>query len=652
MRAASAPFGTSWRANVPDAEPRDGDRLPYLIAACVVATTAFWAYTRTLLPGVDLGDTGGLQAAAVWRETSAREAYPLYYALAELFAGVLGAADPARGLNLFSAVCGGAATGLLTYITGRLVRSAPAGAAAGLMLAFSHTFWTQAIIAEVYTLHLTMVSICLAALAAYARRPTNRQLTIVLAAYALSFGNHHSMILFLIPFAVFVLYAHPRPRELFRPGIAGLALLAAAGGASVYAGNFLSVWGSIDAAPSWIERLAAFWFDTTKADWRETMILGIPRGRLSDRVAMWWWDAGQQFGVAGLALAAIGTLRLWFSARPWAVLVILSYAICTAFALGYNVGDAHVFFLPGHLLTAFAIGAAAAPFRHSKAPFVLASLTLLYGGWRAWDTWPVVDRQDDRRAEQLVARIARGVTDQRAILLAQLDWQSENAFLYATRHDRRDLAWTRLPDVMNHLPFLVSDNHAIGRDVVLTSQAAEAIVAAYGPLFPIVADDPVPVLSIAEVASRLPRGTPYVMTLLTPVPGDRIDSAELDATIGALTGNQIQQRATGAYRMWAGVVGEPPAEYRATPRPFHETVTLLGDTFSVRMEAWLPADTFRRAGFGRVLRGRQPVLTIERGLSLVWFPAGGSPVTVYAAGLYAITPRFRIPAATEGFARR
>ena len=49
------------------------------------ATLAFALYTPTLLPGVDLGDTGGFQAAVLWPETSARQAYPLYYALARPF---------------------------------------------------------------------------------------------------------------------------------------------------------------------------------------------------------------------------------------------------------------------------------------------------------------------------------------------------------------------------------------------------------------------------------------------------------------------------------------------------------------------------------------------------------------------------------------
>ena len=50
-----------------------------------------------------------------------------------------------------------------------------------------------------------------------------------------------------------------------------------------------------------------------------------------------------------------------------------------------------------------------------------------------------------------------------------------------------------------------------------------------------------------------------------------------------------------------------------------------------------------RAGFGHVLRGREHVLTIERGVSLVWFDRDGSPEVAYAAGLYAPQARLRIP---------
>jgi hypothetical protein len=130
--------------------------------------------------------------------------------------------------------------------------------------------------------------------------------------------------------------------------------------------------------------------------------------------------------------------------------------------------------------------------------------------------------------------------------------------------------------------------------------------------------------------------------------GETDDVPALDAARRALTGSSTG--ALAPFAVWAGVVGEPPAFQRMSPRPFRAEVRLVGDRFTIALESWLPFDTFRRAGFGRVLRGREPVLTIERGASLVWFREDGSSATVYGAGLYAPQHRFRIPRSAEQFA--
>ena len=127
-------FAPSWPENVPATEVAERRSLPLVVAACLVATIAFWAYTRTLLPGVDLGDTGGFQAAVLWPEVSARRAYPLYYTLATPFIRAVSEGNPARGLNLFSAIWAAIAVGLLTLVCGRLTKSALAGAASGRLL--------------------------------------------------------------------------------------------------------------------------------------------------------------------------------------------------------------------------------------------------------------------------------------------------------------------------------------------------------------------------------------------------------------------------------------------------------------------------------------------------------------------------------------
>ncbi len=407
-----------------------------IVVASMVATLAFWAYTRTLLPGVDAGDTGGFQAAVLWPQVSARQAYPLYYNLARPFVSAAAPADPARALNLFSAIWGAAAVGLAVYVGAAITGSLTSGAVAGGLLAFSYTFWTQAIIAEVYTLHLALIGLCLCLLGAYAAKPTLLRLAAFFITYAVGFGNHFSMILLLVPFAVFLLQTTPEPANLLRSRVVAMALAAIGIGAVQYLPNLMAVWAAYDAPAGWTNRASAFWFDTTKQDWRDTMVFGIQASQLSDRLAMWWFDARQQFGAAGLALAAVGIVGLWRMSRPWAVLIAAALAINAAFAFTYNVGDTHVFFLPGHYMTALLAGEASAwcmRLRSTTVRAIVATAALLYVGWRGWSTWPAVDRHSDRRAEQVIARLSFGIDEQNALLVSEMNWQLENVLLYTQR---------------------------------------------------------------------------------------------------------------------------------------------------------------------------------------------------------------------------
>ena len=98
-----------------------------------------------------------------------RQAYPLYYALGNL-ALVLTGSEPARAMNLASAIAGAFAVAIFVWVAADLTGSLAAAAAAGLWLAASYTFWTQAIIAEVYTLHLALVGLVLASVCWWDRR--------------------------------------------------------------------------------------------------------------------------------------------------------------------------------------------------------------------------------------------------------------------------------------------------------------------------------------------------------------------------------------------------------------------------------------------------------------------------------------------------
>lgn len=641
-----------------------GSGLATLIVAVVVATSAFVVYTRTLLPGPDLGDTASFQAAVLWPGHTARDAYPLYYATAAPIVSRVSPGNPARGLNLVSAIWAALAVGLVAWLAAAITRVPAAGVVSGLLLAFSYTFWTQAVIAEVYTLHLALVGGSLVALHAYSRAPTRRRLLVFCAVYALAFGNHLSMILWIVPFALFVLHAHPRPAELLRPGVLLAAASIAAAGALQYLPGAATTWAAMGPGEPWTERTIAIWTDITKADWRETMVLGVHPSALGERVAMWLWDARQQFGIAGLIAAGAGTLALLRLSRPWAVLVGLGYAISALFAITYNVGDVHVFFLPAHYMVALAAGVgAAAPLSalqlrassrsryYALAGYAALVLMSAYACWHGYDTWPAASRRGDDRADQLIARIASGLDEQTALLVSGLEWDQANALHYGARYMYPSVSWVPLGDVRLHLHHLLHDTHRSGRDLVLTANAAAAVVAAYDGLFPLLEDASPMARPLAGAAADIAPGTPYVLTALSPLAPYPVPQSDIEGTIQVLTGGRASPPLDARYTVVAGIAGAAPALLQQADRPFRVQVPLLGDRFTIRMDAWVPTDTFRRGGFGHVIRGRERVMFVERGVSLVWFTPDGRPQVAYAGNPYAPQPRFRIPVTRTRFAR-
>ena len=208
-----------------------------LAAAGALAALAFLLYFSTLLPGQDLGDTASFQAIAGDHLLVPRQGYPLYFAVTGLLVHVL-PVDAARAANLGSAIAAAVAVGLVVLAGAELAGTLAAGLVAGLLLAGSYTFWSQAIIAEVYALHLLLASACLLALLAWKARPSTARLALFFALSALGFGNHLSMVLLLPGFALLLLTAAPEgPASMLRPRVVLLAAAMAALFALQYAWN-------------------------------------------------------------------------------------------------------------------------------------------------------------------------------------------------------------------------------------------------------------------------------------------------------------------------------------------------------------------------------------------------------------------------------
>src|SRR5262245_53945586 len=208
-----------------------------LAAAIVVSIAAFLLYRTTLLPGVDLGDSGSFQTLVGRPLITPRNGYPLYFAIGAAIVKLTGA-EPAHALNLTSALEGAVACGLFVVVAAAITGSLPAAVASALLFAVSYTFWSQSVTAEVYALHLAFVLASLLCLLRWERRPTLGRLAAFFACYALGFGNHLSMILLAPAFVVFLFMAAPRGwRSLFEPRVIALAVALACVGALQYLWN-------------------------------------------------------------------------------------------------------------------------------------------------------------------------------------------------------------------------------------------------------------------------------------------------------------------------------------------------------------------------------------------------------------------------------
>jgi hypothetical protein len=614
------------------------------LAALSVGAAAFLLYRATLLPDMDLGDTPSFQARIGTRLLTPRDGYPLYTAIGTLFHWIA-KGTPAHALNLASAVEGALACAVIVLVGVELGGSVAAATAAALLFATSYTFWSQSIIAEVYALHLIFVALTLLLALRWARQPTMARLALLFATYALGFGNHLSMILLAPALVIFLFAAAPAGwRSLLAPRVLAVAAACACAGALQYAWNLHTLWLLPDPPHGLVDALQRFWFDATKADWRDTMVLEVPRAMMGDRAAMYAFDLHQQFGWAGALLALAGLAQLMKTDRRQAALVIAVYLANLVFAFGYNVGDAHVFYLPSHLVVALLAAPAIVLLGGAgRRRYLAAGLLIAYVAARTWRDYPALDRSHDDRPTNVLAALTAGLDDRHAILLTDLNWQVQNGLSYFGKEIAPDIAYARMPSVILYAPALVADNRSIDRDVALTERAHSALIGAYGPLIASARDPRVAVPTLADAARDLPDGTLYVFCVLKPARDVSLDWDDIGRALGALAGGRPIEVPDGDYIAIAGRYGRAPDLVMGSNRPFRRSLELDGVTVDIRMESWLAADTIRRMGFGHVIAAHRHTLIVERGVSFAAFDSSGRAArTAYASNIFAPQARYLI----------
>ena len=613
-------------------------------AAATATAAAFLLYHATLLPGVDFGDTGSFQTTLGSAIVTPRVGYPLYFAIADVFLRVTGI-EPARALNLVTALEAALACGLFVLVATDLAGSLAAAFAGAMLMAVSYTFWSQSVTAEVYALHLLLSLLSLLLLLQWERRPTMARLCLFFGCYAVAFGNHLSMILLAPAFTVFLLARAPGGwRSMVRPRVVAIAALFALIGAAQYLWNLRALWFQLDAPRSLADALRTFWFDVTKSDWRETMVLEVPQSLLRDHLAMYGFDLRQQFGIVGPVLAVVGVIRLSIAQPARAVLLLLLYAVNVAFAFSYNVGDTHVFYLPSHLVVALlaAIGIGwTTVVAGRRGSIVAVSALAIYAAARGFADYPALDRSHDLRPTRVLQALTDGIDDQHAIMLVDLNWQVANGLSYFAKSVRPELAIARARDVLLYAPRLIRDNAAAGRQVIASQQAARILRESYGPL--LISEPDTSVEALSTLAAKIPPRTRYAICVVRQSRDMPIDRTDVSTALRTLGVTRPLPDPLPAFVAIAGISGESPALFETADRPFRRSVELEETAVEVRMEAWMTSDTIRRMGFGHVIAQHRHTLIVERGVSFVTFDRAGAPLqAAYFSGIFALPQRYLI----------
>jgi hypothetical protein len=394
-----------------------------LAVAAGLFLAAMTLYTLTLAPSVValFDDSLEFQLVPYQLGIAHPTGYPLFTLLGWLFTW-LPIGEVAFRVNLMSAFFGAVAVALV-YVTGLQLGAhvrgwtAHVGAALGaLALTVSPVFWSQATVAEVYTLHACLVSAVLWVLLRmdtfvaspeasphHVRVRLERSIAALACLFGLGLAHHRTLVL-LLPAALLVLWRmrHWRPFQWRH-----LLWFGAPLGLYLYLPLRGHV-GSLDG--SYTNTFEGFWRYVTAWGYGSFIFqnpFSVERG------AGFYLDLFvRQFGEVGMVL--IGTGILLLARRRWTfgvtALAFVSYA---GFNLFYRVADIEVFFIPNFLIGTLWLGygitcllrwlrswgaASVRPMQRwvaSLGGVLIVAASLAQSGWLLQSNFAGLDRSDD-----------------------------------------------------------------------------------------------------------------------------------------------------------------------------------------------------------------------------------------------------------------
>ena len=354
-------------------------------AALLVFALAFLIYFLTLAPTIHLEDSAEFAASAAILGIPHPSGYPLYSLLGYLFTVIIPFGEMAWRVNLMSAFFGALACSFLFLIILQIFGllnlrlASPAknrwssffenwashliAFSCSLCLAFSFSFWSQSIIAEVYTLNIFLLAILIWLLLKWTavrtqnqgNQPHNNILYLFSFIYGLSLTNHTMMILAGPIFLIYIVIAGGKKIITDYKFMLGSLLLFLIG-LSVY--FYLPIRSLANPPLDWgnPESWQALWEHISRKQYADFAPLASVGGKLV-LAQSFFANLSKEFNLAiavlGLAGLIITLVKKWRQGLLL-LLVFLVYSLGIIFLRNYGWGlgiesTYNVYYLPCHL---------------------------------------------------------------------------------------------------------------------------------------------------------------------------------------------------------------------------------------------------------------------------------------------------------------
>ncbi len=338
------------------ANPIHGDRDWSLIHDLLIFTGSLGLYIRTLSPTVYTFDSAELIAGAYSLGIVHPTGYPLYLMLAKLFTLLIPFGDIAYRVNLFSAFCAALSLVVLRRVALMITGSASIALLVCALLGASYLFWSAAVVAEVYTLHVLFLNSTLW-LALRWRATGSAGLFVTLGLVTgLSFGNHMSAVL-VVPGLAYLVWESmkrdrvpvPRLSIWIKAGLAGLiGMLTYLYLPIRYAANPSLNYATLLGVD--LSTLKGI-FNMVRGAMFANLMFGYPLSEIPQEIWRFLQLLWLAFLGVGPVLAIVGFIDMWRRDRPLVLTLSLVFAANIIFYINYRVLDKDTMFLPAIVIT-------------------------------------------------------------------------------------------------------------------------------------------------------------------------------------------------------------------------------------------------------------------------------------------------------------